>query len=56
MCKNLQPNKHFECIIDTPLGSGQSSNHDNTERKPTGEETPQTKLLNSLKKGKKKID
>lgn len=39
---NLQPNKNFESIIDTPLGSCKGSNHDYTKRKATGEKTPQS--------------
>lgn len=44
----LQSYENFECIINTPLGPSKSSNHDNTKRKTTGEETPHAKLLNSL--------
>ena len=38
--RNLQPNKYFESIINSPLGSGEGSNHDYTERKAAGEKTP----------------
>ena len=47
-CVNLQSDRHFECIIYSPLGSSKSSNHNNTEGKTTGKETPQAKLLHRL--------
>ena len=39
---DLQSHENFEGIIDSPLSSSKSSNHDNTERKPTGKETHNT--------------
>lgn len=47
-CINLQPHKDFECIVDSPLGSSKCSDHDNTERKTTGKETPHAELLHRL--------
>lgn len=46
--EHLQPDKNFECIIDTPLCSGEGTNHDNTKRKSTSTKTQQTHLLHSL--------
>lgn len=45
---DLQSNKNFECIVDAPLSSSKSSNHDNTEGKPTGKQTQDSNLLHSL--------
>lgn len=46
--RNLQPNKDFKSIINSPLSSGESSDHNNTERKPTGKETHDPYFLHGL--------
>lgn len=40
--RNLQPNKNFESIIESPLCSSEGSNHDYTKGKTTSEKTPQS--------------
>ena len=49
---DLQSHKNFAGIIESPLSSCKSSNHENTERKPTGKETHNTKLIHGLNKPK----
>ena len=46
---DLPLNEHFESIINSPLSSRECPNYDKTKRKATGEETPESKLLDSLK-------
>jgi hypothetical protein len=48
--KYLQPNHDFECIINTPLGTSEGTNHHNTQWEPTRKETHQTDFLHSLSK------
>lgn len=40
LCACLQANEDFEGIVDSPLCSSQSTNHNNTQRKTTGEKAP----------------
>lgn len=46
--KYLQSNHDFESIINSPLSTGEGTNHDNAKRKSSGEETNEAHLLNSL--------
>lgn len=46
--RNLQSNKNFESIINSPLDSREGSNHEYTKRKATGTKTQQSHLLHSL--------
>ena len=46
--KHLQSHKHFEGIVNSPLCTSQSTNHDNSKRQPSGEQSHETHLLYSL--------
>jgi hypothetical protein len=51
----LQSNHDLEGIINSPLGTGKSTDHDDAKGKPSGEEAQNTNLFNSLQRFNSKM-